>query len=54
MEHAKCEGQDWKVFLVVLGRKGEWIESGWSLAAETIKAGSAVGSTANLVGERGE
>lgn len=54
MEHVKREGQDWKVFLVVLGRKGGWIGSGWSLAAETLRASSAVGKTANLVGERGE
>lgn len=54
MEHVKREGQDWKVFLVVLGRKGGWIGSGWSLAAETLKASLAVGNTANLVGERGE
>lgn len=54
MEHVKREGQDWKVFLVIFGRKGGWIGSGWSLAAETLKASSAVGNTANLVGQRGE
>lgn len=53
MERVKREGQDWNVFPVILGRKGGWIGSGWGLA-ETLKASSAVGSTANLVGERGE
>lgn len=52
MEHVKREGQDWKVFLVVLGREGGWIGSGWSLAAKTLKASLAVGNTANLVREK--
>lgn len=40
MEHVACEGQDWKLFLVVLGSKGAWVRVE-SLAAETLEAGSA-------------
>lgn len=55
MEHVEREGQDWKLFLVVLGSKGAWVRVE-SLAAETLEAASLqkemVGNTANLVGER--
>lgn len=39
MEHIECEGQDWKLFLAVLGSQGAWVRVE-SLAAETLKAGS--------------
>lgn len=40
MEHVEREGQDWKLFLVVLGSKGAWVRVE-SLAAETLEAASA-------------
>lgn len=46
-EHVECEGQDWKLFLAVLGSEWTWVRVE-NLAAEPLDAGSAA---EGLVGE---